>query len=277
MKRFYSRSGIIGNVILLVFALICAFPFYWAIISSFKTEGDMFLKIPQWIPHNPTLENYRDMFAKTRFLRWGKNSLLVSGSVTLCVCAFSGLAGYALSKIRFRGSAVIFGMIVATMMLPKYCMLIPLYTILRKLGWFNTYYGMIIPEIANQLPFGIFMIRQFCESISNDLFEAARIDGAGEMRMFTYITVPMLKPAFASLVILTFVRIWNDYMWQMLVATKKEMMTVPVGLATLQTETVKMYGQILAGSLVSALPLILIFIAFQRYFIKGISAGSVKG
>ncbi|MBO2515940.1 MAG: sugar ABC transporter permease [Clostridiales bacterium] len=272
-----KRSGIFGTVILVIFALICFFPFYWAINSSFKTESDMFLKVPQWIPLKPTLQNYELMFNKTSFPQWGLNSLLVSAAVTVFVCIFSSLTGYAMAKIRFRGASILFGVIVVTMMLPKYSMLIPLYTILKNLGWFNTYWGIAIPEIAGQLPFGIFLIRQFMLSVPRDLFEAAQIDGAGENRTFISVAVPMIKPAIASLAILTFVRIWNDYLWQVLVSTKKDMMTVPVGLATLQSETVIMYGQVLAGCIVSSVPLIIVFIVFQKYFTKGISAGAVKG
>lgn len=272
-----KRYGIVGNVILIISALICFFPFYWAINSSFKSESDMFLKTAQWIPLNPTLQNYELMFNKTSFLQWGLNSFLVSVVVTVFVCIFSGMTGYAMAKIRFRGASLLFGIIVATMMLPKYSMLVPLYTILKDLGWFNTYWGIAIPEIAGQLPFGIFLIRQFMISVPKDLFEAAQIDGAGENRTFISIAVPMIKPAIASLAILTFVRIWNDYLWQVLVCTKKDMMTVPVGLATLQSETVVMYGQVLAGCIVSSIPLIIVFVAFQKYFTKGISAGAVKG
>lgn len=277
MKKSRVTTNIPGNIFLFVFAVICAFPFYWAVNSSFKTEGDMFLKDPQWYPHNPTLMNFRDMFAKTNFPQWGLNSIIVGVTTTVLVCILAGFAGYALSKIRFPGSTVIFGAIVATMMLPKYSMLIPLYTIMKKLGWFNTYYGLIVPEIAFQLPFGIFMIRQFCMGIPDDLYEAATLDGANELQLFFKITVPLLKPAIASLTILTFVRVWNDYMWQLLVSTKRDMMTVPVGLASIQTEIVQIYGQTLAGAIVSALPLIVVFIAFQKYFVKGISAGAVKG
>lgn len=266
-----------GNAVLFLFAVTCAFPFYWAINSAFKTEGDMFLKEPQWYPHSPTLVNFQEMFAKTDFARWGVNSFVVGITATAFVCIFACLAGYALSKIRFPGATPLFAVVVATMMLPKYSMLIPLYSIMKKLGWFNTYYGLIVPEIAFQLPFGIFMIRQFCMSIPDDLYEAATLDGANELQLFSRITLPMLKPAVGSLTILTFVRIWNDYMWQLLVSTKREMMTVPVGLASLQTETVKHYGQILAGSLVSAIPLIVIFILFQKSFVKGIGSGAVKG
>lgn len=276
MKKL-SRKNWFGTAILLFFTVITMFPFYWAIKCSFETETDMFAATPNWICLNPTIFNYTEVFRKSKILSWGMNSAIVSISTTIMVCIFACMAGYALAKVRFKGDSVIFAAIVATMMLPKYSILIPLFQILKTLNWFNTYQGLIIPEVANQLPFGIFLIRQFCISLPGEVFESASMDGCNEWKLFTKIAIPMLKPAVASLAIFTFVKSWNDYMWQLIAVTKKEMMTLPVGLATLQTDVVKIYGEILAGAVVSALPLIIVFIFFQKYFVKGISAGAVKG
>ena len=277
MKKNISQKDWFGTVVLLLFAIICMFPFYWAIKCSFETETDMFSAVPNWILLNPTVFNYTEVFRKSKILSWGLNSCIVATSSTILVCVFACMAGYSLAKIHFKGDTIIFGAIVATMMLPKYSILIPLFQILKTLKWFNTYQGIVVPEVANQLPFGIFLIRQFCLSLPGEVFESASMDGCNEWRLFSKIAIPMLRPAVASLAIFTFVKSWNDYMWQLIAVTKKEMMTLPVGLATLQTDVVKIYGEILAGAVVSAIPLVLIFIFFQKYFVKGISAGAVKG
>ena len=278
IKRSHRQSkDVFGTIVLVMFAILCMFPFYWALKCSFETETDMFAAIPNWFPKNITIFNYTEVFRKSNILKWGTNSFIVATFSTILVCLFACFAGYALAKIRFKGSSLIFGAIVATMMVPKYSILVPLFQILRELKWFNTYQGMIIPEVANQLPFGIFLIRQFCMSIPSEIFESARIDGCGEIKLFSKIALPMIKPAIASLAIFTFVKAWNDYMWQLIVVSKEEMMTLPVGLATLQTDVIKIYGEILAGAMISAVPLVLIFIVFQKHFVKGISAGAVKG
>lgn len=277
MRTSRKPKNIVGTIILIVFAFICMFPFYWALKCSLETETDMFAAVPKWIPTKPTLFNYQEVFRKSQFASWAKNSLIVSASTTILVCLCASLAGYALAKIDFKGANIVFGIIVATMMLPKYSILVPLFQVMKKLKWFNTFKGMIIPEVANQLPFGIFLIRQFAKAIPGEVFESARIDGCSEIQTFCHIAAPMLKPAMASLAIFTFVKAWNDYMWQLIVVTKNNMFTLPVGLATLQTDVVKIYGEILAGAMLSAVPLVLIFIIFQKYFIKGISAGAVKG
>jgi multiple sugar transport system permease protein len=277
MKKKLSLQILIGNIILYIFSLFCAFPFYWALNSSFKTESAMFASKPEWFPVNPILFNYTEVIRKTKLLHWGINSVVVSVVGTLLVCVLACLAGYAIAKIKFKGANIIFVIIIATMMLPKYSMLIPLFQILRTLKWFNSYQGIYIPEVANQLPFGIFLIRQFVVGIPKEIFESAEIDGSGELRTFAQIAVYLIIPAIASLAIFTFVKVWNDYMWQLIAVSKSEMMTLPVGLATLQTDVVKIYGEILAGAMIAAFPLIVVFIVFQKYFVRGISAGSVKG
>lgn len=277
MRTSRKPRNIVGTIVLIVFAFICMFPFYWALKCSLETETDMFAAVPKWFPTKATLFNYQEVFRKSQFASWAKNSFIVSASTTILVCLCASLAGYALAKIDFKGANIVFGIIVATMMLPKYSILVPLFQVMKKLKWFNTFKGMIIPEVANQLPFGIFLIRQFAKAIPGEVFESARIDGCSEVQTFCHIAAPMLKPALASLAIFTFVKAWNDYMWQLIVVTKNNMFTLPVGLATLQTDVVKIYGEILAGAMLSAVPLVVIFIIFQKYFIKGISAGAVKG
>lgn len=270
-------TKLFSTLLLLVLVILCFFPFYWALVSSLKNEQAIFQAPPQWIPLKPSLVNYNDLLQKTKTLRWTINSFIVSLLCVALVCFLSSLAGYAFSKIDFKAKKVFFGVIITTMLLPKYVMLVPLFQLVSALQWFNTYQGMIIPEVASALPFGIFLIRQFIATQPHEVFESATIDGCNEIRLYANIAVPLAKPAIASLAILIFVRSWNDYMWQLIVVSKDTMKTLPLGLASLQTENVTLYGEILAAAMIAAFPLILVFIFFQRYFVSGLSSGAVKG
>lgn len=276
IKDSLKPSSVIGNLIVWISAFLCLFPFYWALSSSFKTERDVFATPPQWWPTAPTLSAYTHLLKRTHLTQWTFNSVLVSTITVVLIVALSCLAGYAFAHIPFKGKKVLFGLCIAMMLLPKYVMLIPLYKLMVKLKWMDTYQGLIIPEVANALPFGIFMVRQFMTGIPKEIFESARIDGCGQMRIFCRMAVPLSKPIIASLGILMFVRSWNDYMWQLIVVSSDSMRTLPLGLASLQQETVKMYAQILAGAMISAAPLILIFALFQKHFVRGIANGAVK-
>jgi multiple sugar transport system permease protein len=263
------------NLFLLFLAAVWIFPFYWAVINSFKTEQAMFALPPQLWPVNPTLMNYWELFRKTHSLVWTTNSFTVSIITMASVCLISGLAGYAFAKLRFRGRDLIFYIMISAMMLPKYVLLVPLFRLMKSLNWFDTYAGLIVPELA--VPFGVFMMRQFIKSIPDELIEAAKVDGCNQLVIFAYIITPLLKPALAALAIFTFVRSWNDYMWQLIVTKSELMKTLPLGIAGLKQENMVQYGQVMAGAMLSALPMIIIFILFQKYFTKGLTLGAVKG
>lgn len=277
LKSQLTPSNIVGNIVVWVSAFLCLFPFYWALTSSFKTERAVFSIPPQWIPEEPTIEAYVNLYRRTNLGQWTFNSFFVSIMTVLLICVFACMAGYAFAHIPFKGKKLVFAICIAMMLLPKYVMLIPLYRLVDALGWMDTYQGLIIPEVASALPFGIFMVRQFMIGIPREIFESARIDGCGQLRIFSSMALPLSKPAIASLGILMFVRSWNDYMWQLIVVSSDAMRTLPLGLATLQSETVKIYSQILAGAMVSAAPLILVFILFQKHFVRGVANGAVKG
>lgn len=277
LKSQLTPSNIVGNIVVWVSAFLCLFPFYWALTSSFKTERAVFSIPPQWIPEEPTIEAYVNLYRRTNLGQWTFNSFFVSIMTVLLICVFACMAGYAFAHIPFKGKKLVFSVCIAMMLLPKYVMLIPLYRLVDALGWMDTYQGLIIPEVASALPFGIFMVRQFMIGIPKEIFESARIDGCGQIRIFASMALPLSKPAIASLGILMFVRSWNDYMWQLIVVSSDSMRTLPLGLASLQSETVKIYSQILAGAMVSAVPLILVFILFQKHFVRGVANGAVKG
>lgn len=263
------------RLFLLLCAVVWLFPFYWGITGSLKTEQAWFAIPPQLFPHDMTFHNYTELFAKTKMARWFLNSLIVSlGTMTL-VCAFSCMAGYAFAKLEFRGRNAIFYFMISMMMLPKYVLLVPLFRLIRDLGWFDTYMGLIVPEAA--VPFGIFLIRQFMTGIPKELMESARLDGCNEWSAFWRIIIPLSAPAIAALAIFEFVKSWNDYVWQLIVISSDVMKTMPLGVAGLQQENMVQYGKMLAGATLSALPMIVVFIAFQKFFTRGITVGAVKG
>lgn len=268
-------SSIPGNTFLLVCALVWLFPFYWAVMGSFKTERSIFAIPPEFLPTPFTFNNYIQLLRRTNTLQWFTNSMVTSLSVMVLVCILSSLAGYAFAKLRFRGRDAIFYLMISTMMLPHYVLLVPLFRLMKTLGWLNTYAGLIFPEIA--LPFGVFMMRQFIKSIPTEIIEAARIDGCSEFGIFARMIVPLTKPALGALAIFAFQRSWNDYMWHLIVVSSDNMKTLPLGIAGLQQETMIHYGQMMAGATLSALPLIIVFILFQSYFTRGLTLGAVKG
>jgi multiple sugar transport system permease protein len=271
----YKRIPVQAILYILVF--ISLFPFFWAISGSFKAEYVIFNIPPEWIPKNPSLSNFTRLFQKTNFFKWLSNSFVVTAITMFCVCGVSSLAAYSFAKIKFPKSDIVFFCIIATMMIPKYVLLVPLFRMMISLKWINTYAGLIVPELASQTAFGIFMVRQFCVDVPDDIIDAARIDGCGELWIFVKIIVPLIKPAIISLAIIAFVKSWNDYMWQLIVTTSDRMKTLPLGISSLNTESNVFYGTVLAGAIMSAMPLILIFSIFQKYFTKGLTAGAVKG
>jgi multiple sugar transport system permease protein len=274
-RAAFSPARLPGNIFLIVCAVLWLFPFYWGITNSFKTEQAMFAMPPEWLPLDWSLRNYEELFRRTSVMRWTLNSVIVSLSTMLLVCLFSSMAGYAFAKIRFVGRNAIFYFMICLMMLPKYVLMVPLFRLMLDFDWFDTYAGLIIPEVA--VPFGVFMMRQFMVSIPSELIESARLDGCNEFSVYWRILIPLTTPALAALAIFEFVKSWNDYVWQLIIIKSDAMRTLPLGVATLQSENVVQYGPLMAGATLSALPMILIFVVFQKYFTRGITLGAVKG
>ncbi|WP_246067490.1 carbohydrate ABC transporter permease [Paenibacillus koleovorans] len=264
-----------GNAFLMICTVVWIFPFYWGIVCSFKTEKAMFASPPQFFSFHLIFDNYIELYQRTMLVRWFFNSFYISLSTTLLVVVFSSMAGYAFSKLRFPGRDAIFFFMIAMMMLPKYVLLVPLFRLMNNLGWYNTYAGLIIPEVA--VPFGIFLMRQFMQSIPKEMLEAARMDGCNEFSIFVRIVVPLVSAPIASLAIFEFVKSWNDYVWQLIMTKSESMKTLPLGVSGLQLEAMPAYGNMMAGAVLSALPMIVLFIAFQKYFTRGITLGAVKG
>src|SRR5690606_449687 len=275
-KPFIERLNpyrIISMILLCMFSIVFVFPFYWIITGAFKIQVVATQLPPQWFPLEPVLDNWVTLF-KNSVGRWTFNSFFVAVSEMVLICLVSSTAGFVLAKKQFPGRRVIFSVLVAAMALPKQVILVPLFTLLAKLGWINTYKGLIFPAIG--WPFGVFLMKQFSQTIPSEILEAAKIDGCSELRSFITIALPLLKPAIGALAIFTFMTSWNDYFSQLIITRSTNMMTLPLGIATMQGEYRTDYGVMMAGAALASLPMLTIFILFQKAFTQGITLGAVK-
>ena len=262
-------------IVLILVALFFLFPLYWIATGSFKPILEITSRTPVWFPQNPTLDNYTKLFNNPAW-RWLFNIVFISAVAMLLTCITASLAGYALAKKRFIGRTVLFTIIICAMALPKQVIVIPLNQEMTQIFHLNdTLWAVILPTVG--WPFGVFLMKQFAETIPTEILEAARVDGAGEVRTFLTVVLPMIKPGIGALAIFTFVNTWNDYFLQLVMLTSRESWTLPLGIAKLQGEMAHDYGLIMAGAALASIPIIIVFIAFQKYFTQGIAMGAVKG
>ena len=261
-------------------ALLMIAPFVWSISTSLKQPGDVFAYPPKLLPDPVTFQNYVDVFTKLTFDRYFLNSVIVTASVVVLNVLFGTAAAYAFAKLRFPGRNAIFFLLLLTLMVPFQVNLIPLYKIMVELHkaipaiGADTYFGIVAPS-AIQV-FGIFLMRQFLRGIPDEILESARMDGASELRILRSIVFPIALPGMATLAIFTFLGAWNDFLWPLIVTNSDEMRTMPVGLALLARKNASNWGDTMAGTVLTAAPLILMFLVLQRRFIEGLTAGSVK-
>lgn len=259
-------------IVLIIIALLFLFPFYWIITGSFKTQPN---KIPpEWFPKTWTIMHWQKLFKQPAWT-WFFNSVFISIMSMILVLGASSMAGYVLAKKAFTGRKIIFSILVMAMALPKQVILVPLVRMMNALSLYNTLWAVILGTVG--WPFGTFLMKQFSEGIPTELLEAAKIDGSGEVKTFTQIVCPMLKPAFGALAIFTFINTWNDYFLQLVMLTSRNNLSISLGIATLQAELSTDYGLIMAGATLGAVPIVTIFIMFQKYFTNGIALGAVKG
>ena len=265
----------IGSVIaLIILAFLFTFPLYWIITGSFKGPQAVNARIPVWFPTEPTMLNYEKLFAKPAWL-WMFNTVFMCAASMLLTCIAAAMGGYALAKKKFVGRTLIFSIFVCAMALPKQVILIPLLKEMAFLKLHNTLWAVILPTVG--WPFGVFLMKQFSENIPGELLEAAKIDGAGETRTFTQIVFPMIKPGIGALAIFTFITAWNDYFLQLIMLNDTNVLTISLGIAKLQSELSTDYGLIMAGASLGSIPIIIIFLMFQKFFTRGITMGAVKG
>jgi len=266
------RAAIYG--ILLVAALLVLFPYIWMLSSSLKPESEIFTREMQIIPRSVQWKNYLRVWGNYPLGQWLLNSIIVASVETLCVVVTSILAGYAFSRLRFFGRDALFYIYLGTMMIPLQVTLIPSFLIIKHFGWINTYQGLFLPHIA--APFGVFLMRQFFFSIPSELEDAARIDGCSWLRVLVQIVLPLTLPAISSLAIFAFTFSWNAFLWPLVVTNTKEMFTIQIGLASMKGE-IMAWDSLMAATVLSALPILVVYLALQRYFVKGIATTGLKG
>ena len=294
-----QRRARLYNIVSCMFVFLIAFtflfPLYWIITGSFKVKGEIIAPQPTWWPQEWTMVNYENLMSKRSAplfslelfgyiisgptvpgaLRWLVNTVFMSVTSMLLTCLTSAMAGYALAKKRFFGRGLLFSLIVCAMALPKQVILIPLVREMSALHLYDTIWSVIFPIVG--WPFGVFLLKQFAEGIPTEMVEACRIDGASEWRTFTDVMFPMVKPGVGACAIFTFINSWNDYFMQLIMLMSTEELTISVGIATMQGENSTDFGLLMAGSALASVPIIIVFLVFQKYFTKGITMGAVKG
>ena len=271
-QRRHKVYVVFSMILMVILAILFIFPFYWIITGSLKLEPEALP--PEWFPHAFTGRHYQKLFAQPAG-RWMFNSVFMSVCSMALVLITSSMAGYALAKKPFTGRKIVFSLLICAMALPKQVVLVPLVRIMNSIGIYDNLWAVILPTVG--WPFGTFLMKQFSETLPTELLEAAKIDGAGEARTFTQIVCPIIKPAFGALAIFTFINTWNDYFLQLIMLTSRRNLSIALGIATLQAEMSTDYGLIMAGATLGAVPIVLIFVLFQKYFTNGITMGAVKG
>jgi multiple sugar transport system permease protein len=270
-----KRGTVLVNTALIVGAILVAFPLLWMLSVSFMPRGAASSYPPPLLPAEPTFSNYEELFTRHAAARYMFNSALVATCATMISLVLNTMAGYAFAKLRFAGRERIFQALLGALVIPAQVTMIPLFAMVKSLGLVSTYGGVLIPTMASV--FGIFLVRQYALSLPDELLEAARIDGASEARIFRSLVIPLLRPILITLGILTFLATWNDFMWPLIVLTEQRLHTLPVALAGLSREHVQDNELMMAGAVITIVPVLTLFLAMQRYYIAGILAGGVKG
>lgn len=269
------RTPVWLYVVLAAGMLLMIGPFVWMLLGSVKPENEIRQVPPTWLPERVTTENFTELFERLDFPTFFGNSLLVAVVVTLGNLVLASMVGYALAKLDFPGRRVIFALVVGTLMVPGMAVFIPQFVLVANLGLVNTYPGLILPFLVQ--PFGIFLMRQFIGGLPDELIDAARIDGAGELRIFARVILPLCGPALATLAILTFLGSWNNFLWPLVVAQSEDKYTLPIALALYSVgENRTQFGLLLAGAVVVAIPMIVVFLALQKHFTQGIATTGIK-
>lgn len=279
VKKLVTHTVLYILLILIVVLFIS--PFLWSVTSALKPEKDIVSYPPKWIADKMTLENFAEVLSKFPFLRWLLNSIVVSVIVTIIVIILDSLAGYALARLRFRGRNILFIIIISMLFIPLQVYVVPLFILFVKLNLLNTYTAMILPLTATVT--GVYLFKVFFESIPRELEDAARIDGCSDFGIFYYIMLPLSKPILASVAILNFIISWNNFLLPLIVISKQELKTLPVGLAQFMgvsggaAGSAPAYGLSLAGACMSIIPTICLFVFLQKYFVQGIATSGIKG
>lgn len=272
MNKKKLTVQIFTYLFLILGATITLFPFLWMVATAFKPSTDIYSL--SLIPEHPTVENFAKLFKEAPFLRWFWNSVLVASITTICVAFFDSLVGYILAKVPFKGRNIIFFAILSSIMIPTEMLIIPWYIGANKLQLADSYFGVMFPGLITA--FGIFLMKQFMESLPNDLLDAGRIDGLSEFGIFWRVALPNVRPALAALCIFTFLGNWNAFLWPVIAIDSPEMRTLPVGLSFFSYENFNQYELVMAGATIAVLPVLIVFAIFQKQIIKGITMTGIK-
>ncbi|TBL79013.1 carbohydrate ABC transporter permease [Paenibacillus thalictri] len=255
--------------------ILTLFPFLWMVSTSFKSQKEAFTSGLSIIPQAFRLENYADAFEKAMLWRYLFNSLFVSVLSTAGVAVTSLLAGYALSRMHFPGRKTIFLIVLGTMLIPHQATMVPSFLLMKTFGWVNSYQALIVPFLV--YPFAVFLIRNFLFSIPKDLEEAANLDGCSRIQTLLKVILPISKPAIASVVIFNFTYVWNDFFWPLVMTTSTEMRTIQVGLALIKSEFLMQWPMLMAATVLSSIPIFVVYTVFQKFFVQGSVSSGVKG
>ena len=271
----WKPGHVLTYLVLIIGVGLWLLPLVWMYLGSIKTQGEILMRPPTWIPLDPTLANFSQWFTKLNFGQFFTNSLVVAAVTVAGNLLFCSMVGYALAKMEFPGKRVLFVLVMVTLMVPGVVTFVPLFVMVAKMGLVDTYAALILPFLTQ--PLGVFLMRQFMLGIPDSLIEAARIDGAGEIRIFTSVVVPLCGPPLATLGILTFLGSWNNFLWPLVAAQTQEMYTLPVALSLYSTgQQATNYGILLAGAVLIITPILLLFVALQKYFIQGVATTGIK-
>lgn len=273
MKRKVNKIAL--NVLLLLLGVVTVYPFVWMLSSSFKENKEIMALEQHLLPQVFTIQNYINMNERFNFMRFFANSLIITLAITLIVVYTSTICGFVLSKYRFKGREVLFGFVLCTMMIPWCVTIIPKYSMIQKFGWLDSYKALIIPAMFSG--FGIFNMKQHIATLPDEILEAARIDGANEFFIFHRIVFPMAKNGISSIAIFQFLWAWEDYLWPYLVINSKEKQLLAVGLKMFNGQYSTDYGALFAATAISVVPVLVIYLIFQKQFIAGIASSAVKG
>ncbi len=275
-RGWINTASVLRWTVLIVTTIIALFPLYWLFLSAITPTTFVQKVPPDFLPIHAGLDNFRKLFRQAKdYPRWFLNSAMITLSITLFHVFVDTLAGYGFAKKEFPGKRILFAVLLSTLMIPPQVTLVPLYIVTRKLHLIDNPLAVILQGTANVL--GVFLMRQYIQTLPKELEDAARVDGCSEFGVFWRVILPLSRPAMGALAIFTFVRHWNDFIWPLIVLTKSRNYTLPVGVASLQGEFQTDYGIIFAGATVAALPIIIFFLLFQRYFLEGVRLGAVKG
>jgi multiple sugar transport system permease protein len=266
-------TRLVAWTLLLLGGVLMVMPFVYMLSTSLKSSAEVYeLSL---LPRAPTLANYRRLAVASGFPRWFLNSMVIAVLTTLSVLFFDSLVGYTLAKFRFRGRRLAFLAILSTLMIPTEMLVLPWYVMSKNLGWLDTYWGIMFPGIMTG--FGTFLMRQFFEGVPDELLEAGRVDGLGEFQIWWRIAMPLVGPALSALAIFTFLGNWTAFLWPLISTTKRELYTLPVGLASFSGEFQQEWEMVMAGASVATLPMLLVFVALQKYIVRGVMLAGIKG